>query len=143
MLMSSSCAESQPDRTSQPKYQSGGIRMKIRLIVRLALIALAALLQPAFASEDAEITAEAAELFEQAVAAHGGEALEQVAGYLDEGVVRSVDPMGEVFQESPFHTFVDYVNGRVRTDLLQRSEERRVGKGCRSRSRDGQGRRRG
>lgn len=96
--------------------------MKIRFIVRLALIALAALLQPAFASEDAEITAEAAELFEQAVAAHGGEALEQVAGYLDEGVVRSLDPMGEAFQESPFRTFVDYVNSRVRTDLLQGDE---------------------
>src|SRR5690625_3704499 len=100
--------------------------MKIRLIVRLVLIALAALLQPAFASEDAEISAEAAELFQQAVAAHGGEALEQVAGYLDEGVVRSPDPMGEAFQERPFRTFVDYVNGRVRTDLLQGDELFRV-----------------
>src|SRR5690625_7448190 len=104
MLMSSSCAESQPDRTSQPKYQSGGIRMKIRLIVRLALIALAALLQPAFASEDAEISAEAAELFEQAVAAHGGGALERVAGYVDGGVGRALCQVGWALRAEPLRS---------------------------------------
>ena len=90
--------------------------MKINHIAGFAFFTAFAAVQPVQAGD---ISADAAELFQKAVAAHGGEALEQVAGYQDEGSMFTFDAMGEVAQESVVRSFVDYENGRVRSEILQ------------------------
>lgn len=91
------------------------------------LLAFFATLQPGIAAQPspapaAGITDEAAELFEKMAAVHGGPTLDEMLSYTDEGVLLTYGPTGEVVQESPFRTLVDYRSGRVRTELIQGDE---------------------
>lgn len=91
--------------------------MKQKLVT--LLFVLSALLPTALAEG---MSAEAADLFGQAVDAHGGEALTGIKGYTDQGAMFTFGPTGEVVQENAFRSYVDYANRRVRSELLQSGE---------------------
>ena len=65
----------------------------------------------------AQVEAEAARLLDLALETHGGEALEQLTTYQDEGVLSSYDPAGVVASESDFRSTVDLGSRSLRLEM--------------------------
>lgn len=85
-----------------------------------APLLLAALLLTAIGA--AQVQPEAVELFERARAAHGGEALEGLSSYREEGMLIAYDTDGLPAQETPVRTLLDLDGRRVRMEVLQGGE---------------------
>lgn len=66
----------------------------------------------------AQVEPAAADYLERALEAHGGEALQQLTTYQDEGVLINYDPAGAVFSEVPYRTVIDLAGPSLRMEML-------------------------
>lgn len=66
----------------------------------------------------AQVEPPAADLLQEAVEAHGGEALRQLSTYQDEGVLIYYDPAGVVMSEMAYRSVIDFAGPSMRMEML-------------------------
>lgn len=86
---------------------------------RAVLVGAIAAAWACLAIATAQVDPQARALFDRALAAHGGESLEGMATYREEGTLITYDPSGTAVQETPYRTIIDFDAGTSRTEVVQ------------------------